>query len=224
MSHRKLKWLAEKACRLGGFHQAADVLHVRRLEGFLSRPKIELLYRTVRDLDGPGEIAEIGSWKGKSTVALALAVRRSGRKEAVYAIDHHQGSAEHRPLLGAEGSTWPDFQRTIREAAVEDLVAPLHMSSSAGARWLAGRGVRLKFLLVDGAHDEASVTADLQSFLPLCLPHSRIALDDATPEATWPGVHQAYLRVLQPRAHEIGWAGSMLIVELDSSGAVRKPS
>lgn len=213
-SSRKLKWLGEKLCRLAGFDRAADLLYVRRLEGFLSRPKVNLVYQNVLELSGPGEIAEIGSWKGKSTVALALAVRRSGRTERVYAIDHHHGSEEHRELLGPSGSTWPDFQQTLREAHVEDLVVPLKMKSTDGARWLAEHGVRLKFLLVDGAHDEESVAQDLRSFLPLCLSGCRIALDDAEPETWWPGVYRAYERVLKHRAREIRWAGKMLLVEL----------
>lgn len=208
-----LKRIGERACRFLGLDRAADVLHVRSLEGFLSRPKIELLYRTIFDLGGPGAIAEIGSWKGKSTAALALAVRRSGRKDVVYAIDHHQGSPEHKEVLGGGGRTWPDFQRTVKNAGVEDIVTPLRMDSVSGAHWLAEREIKLKFLLVDGAHDEASVTQDIESFLPLLLPQSRIALDDAEPETWWPGVYRSYERLLKPRARELGWAGSMLMVE-----------
>jgi hypothetical protein len=91
------KWLAMQFCRCVGARQTADVLYARRLEGFLSTPKVKLLYRVVNGLAGPGQIGEIGSWKGKSTVVLSLAAKRAGRGETVYAIDHHLGITADPP-------------------------------------------------------------------------------------------------------------------------------
>jgi predicted O-methyltransferase YrrM len=168
----------------------------------------------VSSLDGPGALAEIGSWKGKSTTALALATRRAGRHDTVYAIDHHRGIAEDTATKTwtAQGSTWPAFLETLREAAVIDLVHPLKMESLAGARWLAENSVRLKFLLVDGAHDEESVTQDLAAFFPLVLPDGLIALDDALPDGSCPGVYRAYQRTVAKQTHPLEWAGSLLLI------------
>ena len=90
------------------------------------------------------------------------------------------------------------------------------MDSISGARWLSERGVRLRFLFLDGAHDEQSVRADLQAFLPLMLPGSWIALDDARPDGPFPGVYRAYESLLKPRAREVAWGGPMLLVQLSS--------
>ena len=66
--------VGQKLCRVLGLRRAADLLYVRLLEGFMTRKGAGLLYDTARNLSGPGDLAEIGSWKGKSTVALGLAV------------------------------------------------------------------------------------------------------------------------------------------------------
>ena len=216
------KWAAIKACRIVGARQTADILYVRRLEGYLSAPKIRLLYRIVTGLSGPGEIAEIGSWKGKSTVALSLAAKRARRGETVYAIDHHLGIAEDtgRGTRTALGSTWSAFLSVIAEAGVDDIVKPLRMTSLAGARWLKRRGVRLKFLLVDGAHDEEGVTKDLDAFFPLVLPGGLIALDDAKPDGYCPGVYAAYQKVIADRTQPIEWAGTLFLVQKSSADPV----
>jgi predicted O-methyltransferase YrrM len=219
---RAAKWAAIQACRLVGAQQTADILYVRRLEGYLSAPKIRLLYRVVSELSGPGQIAEIGSWKGKSTVALSLATKRAGRGETVYAIDHHHGVAEDtgRGKRTPHGSTWSTFLNVVAKAGVSDIVKPLRMTSLAGARWLKRQGVQLKFLLVDGAHDEESVTKDLDAFFPLVLPRGLIALDDAKPDGYCPGVYRAYQRVIEDRAQPIEWAGTLFLVQKRSTDPI----
>jgi hypothetical protein len=218
---RAAKWVAMHVCRSIGARRTADILYVRRLEGYPSTPKVRLLHRVVSGFSGPGEIAEIGSWKGKSTVALALAVKRGGRGETVYAIDHHLGIVEDARLgtRSAHGNTWSTFLSTIHDAGVKDVVHPLRMTSLAGARWLACRGIQLKFLLVDGAHDEESVTKDLLAFFPLVLPGGFIALDDAKPDAYFRGVHAAYQNVIEKKTRSLKWAGSLLLVQKTSAGA-----
>ena len=218
---RAAKWVAMQVCRSIGAQPTADILYVRRLEGYLSTPKVRLLYRVVSGLSGPGEIAEIGSWKGKSTVALSLAVKRAGRGETVYAIDHHRGIAEDtgRGTLTPHGSTWSTFLNVIHDAGVKGVVHPLRMTSLAAGRWLARHGIRLEFLLVDGAHDEEGVTKDLLAFFPLVLPGGFIALDDAKPDGYCPGVHAAYRNVIEKETRPLEWAGSLFLVQKISAGA-----
>lgn len=209
------KLLAMKVCRAIGARRAADLLYVRRLEGYLSTPKVRLLYDVAAATAGRGAIAEVGSWKGKSTVALALGARRAGHRQPLYAIDHHAGVAEDTGTgtWTPEGSTWPAFLSTIRRAAVEDRVHALKMDSLSGARWLAERSVLLELLFVDGAHDEDSVVRDLQAFFPLVLPGGWIALDDAAPDGACPGVYRAFERVIERDVRPVRWAGSMLLTK-----------
>ena len=208
---------SQRLSRWIGWHREADLLYVRALEGFLTRKKAELIYDAVRGLEGPGAVAEVGSWKGKSTVALSLALERAGRKGPVYAIDHHEGSEEHQEIVASEGSTWPTFLATIEGAGVADMVQPLRMGSLEGARWLSEHGVKLRFLFLDGAHDEESVRADLEAFIPLMLPGACIALDDAAPDGPHPGVHRAYKAVLEASTDEVAWGGAVLLLRMRES-------
>ncbi|MBW2281276.1 MAG: class I SAM-dependent methyltransferase [Deltaproteobacteria bacterium] len=207
----------QKLSRWVGWNREADLLYVRGLDGFLTRRKAELIYDAVRGLQGPGAVAEVGSWKGKSTVALSLALQRAGRKGPIYAIDHHEGSEEHREIVASEGSTWPTFLATIEAAGIADLVHPLRMGSLESARWLSEHGIKLRFLFLDGAHDEQSVRADLEAFIPLMLPGAYIALDDAETGGPHPGVHRAYRTVLEPLCEEVAWGGAVLLVRLRGS-------
>jgi predicted O-methyltransferase YrrM len=209
------KLLAMRVCRALGARRAADVLYVRRLEGYLSTPKVRLLYDAAAASAGRGAIAEVGSWKGKSTVALALGARRAGHRQPLYAIDHHAGVAEdtRAGTWTPQGSTWAAFLATIRRAGVEDRVHPLKMDSLSGARWLAERAVPVELLFIDGAHDEESVVRDLEAFFPLVLPGGWIALDDAKPEGPCPGVYRAYQRVIEGDVRPLRWAGSLLLTQ-----------
>ena len=71
----------------------------------------------------------------------------------------------------------------------------------------------MKFLLVDGAHDEESVTEDLHAFFPSVLPGGLIALDDARPDGPSPGAYEAYRKVIEWKTRPIDWAGSLLVVQ-----------
>lgn len=203
-----------KVSRFLGFKREADLLYVKLLEGWLSRGCTEALYDGVVAADGPGEIAEVGSWKGKSTVALGLAVRRREGTDTIYAIDHHQGSEENQPVIQAEGSTWNAFLETIEEAGISDLVHPLKMDSADAARWLTKKGVSLKFAFLDGAHDEENVARDIRNYLPLLRPGGIMAFHDIRPGGRPPGPYEAYRKVLQKHVEEVGKGGSVLLVRV----------
>ena len=140
----------------------------------------------------------------------------------MYAIDHHHGIAEDMRLgtRTPQGTTWSTFLNVIAAAGVDDIVRPLRMTSLAGARWLKRQGVQLKFLLVDGAHDEESVTKDLDAFFPLVLPGGLIALDDAKPDGAFPGVYSACQKVIAAETQPVEWAGTLFLVRKRSTDPV----
>lgn len=214
----RLLWM--KVYRLLGRTREANILYVRVLEGWLSGGCTRGLYDAVLATDGPGEIAEIGSWKGKSTVALALAVRQRGGTETIYAIDHHEGSTEQKGIIETEGSTWDAFRATIEAAGISDLVHPLKMDSAEAARWLTDRGVELKFAFLDGSHEEEDVLQDIRLMLPLLKPGGIMAFHDARPQGRRPGVYRAYKTVFGDQAEEIGWGGSVLLIRVPDPRAV----
>ena len=189
---------------------------MRLLEGWLSSGCCRLLYDTIRSLDVPGDVAEIGSWKGKSTVLLARAVQRSGTQRTVHAIDHFRGSAEHADAMQAEpdASTWTAFRETIRGADVESVVSALRMSSAEAVRILADQGVSLALAFVDGGHTESETRANIQELLPLMHAKGYMAFHDAKPDGHHPGVYRAIESTLGELADETAWGGSIRLMRL----------
>ena len=87
---------------------------VSRMDGWLTEKEGVLLYNLARNCQGKGVIAEIGSWKGKSTIWLAYGSKQ-GKNVRIYAIDPHTGSSSHREKYGSIW-TFDEFQKNIRDA------------------------------------------------------------------------------------------------------------
>jgi predicted O-methyltransferase YrrM len=106
-------------------------------------------------------IAEIGSWQGRSTSALA-----AHTKGIVVAVDTWQGSVEHQPQLKGKPASglWYAFQQNV---APYDNVWPLLANSLTGARIISHSPMRFDLIFIDASHDYESVKADIQAWLPL---------------------------------------------------------
>jgi len=187
---------------------------VRIVPGMFNHEEIRLLYRTARDAHGPGDIAEIGSWKGRTSVTMGLALKDAGVRDCrIYAIDHHEGSEEHAERIAREGSTLAEFRKNVREAGVADLVEEMVMLSPAAGKILRERGVRLRMAFIDGAHDEESVRNDIRLMLPLMQPGGILAFHDYVPDG-WPGVVKAFHGELDGKVDIVDRASSLLIARL----------
>ncbi|MGH2453077.1 MAG: class I SAM-dependent methyltransferase [bacterium] len=142
---------------------------MRAIEGWLRDDEAAFLYAAARSGPGRGAIVEVGSWKGRSTVALAAGAKAAGR-EQVHAVDPHRGSREHGPA-----QTFPAFTQTLRQAGVDDWVVPLVMpSEAAAAQWTQP----LRLLWIDGAHEYEHVWRDVDLWSPHLIEGGIIALHD----------------------------------------------
>lgn len=112
-----------------------------KAEGFLSKPEGMLLYRLARECNGKGEIVEIGSWKGRSTIWLAQG-SRDGKGKNIVAIDPHV-SYEEMP----EGNSFEEFNENLKKAGVKDIVKPLVKTSEAAAK---NFNEKVSLVFVDG--------------------------------------------------------------------------
>lgn len=203
--------------RLLGRPEDASFWLVRSLPGFLPKDQVRLLYRAAAAEPGPGDIAEIGSWMGKSTVTIARALLDHGIGDCrVFAIDPHEAHTDQSEEIARAGSTLPHFQENVRMARVEHLVEPLVMTSEAAAQELARRGVRLRLAFIDGRHDEESVRQDIRAFRPLMRPRGLMAFHDCDPEGgAYPGVWTALeSELLGPAADVADHAGVLWLVRL----------
>lgn len=192
---------------------------VRSLPGMLPKDEVRFLYRVAATAPGPGDVAEVGSWMGKSTVTIARALIDAGRTDCrVWAIDHHVGSEEHADFIARQGSTLAGFERNVRSAGVRHLVEPLVMTTVPAAAELTRRGVRLRLAFIDGAHDEDSVRADLRALRPLMNPRALMAFHDCDPNGgAFPGVWRALeSELLRGEADAVEHVGTLWVVRLRS--------
>jgi hypothetical protein len=150
---------------------------VEGIRGWTTIEEARALYEAVivasRRLGAP-TVVEIGSYEGRSTVALGLAVRAAGAGR-VYAIDPHGKELDH----------FAEFLENIDRAGLTDVVEPLRMTSEE-ARWrFDDRSVHVLF--VDGSHDYDVVSRDLFDWIPALAVGAMAAFNDPF----WPGVNRA---------------------------------
>lgn len=168
------------------------------LKGGITPAEGALLRALAADAVG-GSIVEVGSYRGKSAVALAFGVRDARRDPAtrIYCIE------PHRAFTGVYGGTFgPDdrdaFYSVMRETGAFREVALVNLSSEAVTpAW--NEPVALAF--IDGDHRYDGVRRDFECWNPHVLLGGLVAFDDATDAAGGP-----------PR----------LVAEIEATGAYRR--
>lgn len=145
------------------------------VEGWLLDGESEALFNAAKNCKGKGEIVEIGSWKGKSTIFLAKG-SEAGPKKKIYAIDPHIGSPEHQQLYG-KIQTFKDFKKNIQRARVKKLVIPLVKTSEEVAKTFEKP---VEFIFIDGAHGYEYVKLDFELWFPKVINGGWMAFHDTT--------------------------------------------
>jgi hypothetical protein len=155
--------------------------------GWFSEPEMEYI-ATIAEKSKV--IVEIGSFKGRST--LALAQNTSG---IVYAVDHWEGSPEHKDHLSGYPRGWLFDEFTVNLEGITN-VWPISRSSAQTAAWFRATGRTADFVFVDGSHDFASVKNDIENWMPLLADGGVLAGHDYGDG--WPDVEKA-VKLLVPK-------------------------
>jgi MMP 1-O-methyltransferase len=143
---------------------------VYALPGMLTHDEVDCLYHLGQINQCDGVIVEIGSWQGKSTIALALGAAKADR-EKIYAIDPHAIQLEEGYLEDTRFA----FMANIRQAGIDGQVIPMIMTSKEAARdW--SQPIRL--LWIDGDHRYESVKQDFLLWEPFVAYGGIIAMHD----------------------------------------------
>jgi predicted O-methyltransferase YrrM len=137
---------------------------LRLVDGYLYPHEAVFLYWLARLGPGDGDVVEIGSFRGRSTLCLAAGLRDGGRGR-VYAVDPHryETAQELRDNIAHFG---------LMEHA-ELVVEP---SVPAAARW--PRSVRAIF--IDGDHSGEAAAADVSAWSAHLAPGGFLLLHDST--------------------------------------------
>jgi MMP 1-O-methyltransferase len=147
----------------------------QRTEGFLEEQESRFLVILAACTPAEGAIVEIGSFKGKSTIALASVAARYGLGPVV-AIDPHTAPSPTDPDLAPGASSFDEFMAAIRDANLEKHVdAHRTFSREVAKSW--SRPIRL--LWIDGEHTYKGAKEDFDLFSPYLSKGAIVALHDA---------------------------------------------
>lgn len=155
------------------------------IEGWLRDEEAELLMVMARRVlieHGPQPIVEIGSYQGKSTVALARVVKALCPTARVYAIDPHEGEiGALDKLIRHQPPTLEAMQRNLAGAGLTDTVEII-VQLSYKVAW--DRPISLLF--IDGLHDYLNASRDFYHYESYVVPGGYVAFHDCEPG--FPGV------------------------------------
>lgn len=150
-----------------------------------------------------GEIVEIGSYKGKSTVALALGSKWiSMRKRSIYAIDPFVPTRDYRDYLN-------DFQKNIQGSHLVNYVIPIKKSSHEA---ILECPEHISALFVDGDHNYLNVKKDIELYAPRVVAGGIIAFHDYT---TYQDVKKAVHELCESKEY-------VYVCDYDSMRLIRK--
>jgi MMP 1-O-methyltransferase len=170
---------------------AAAAAAAAPIPGFTSPTELSLLFHAALARPADGEIVEIGSYLGRSTIVLAAAARAAGAPPVV-AVDPHTSA------LGIPGEevvdTRQQFLDNVGAAGFADHVLLRHMTSAqAAAEWDRGR---VRLLFVDGWHSREAVLEDVRAWAPHLGPEPTVIFDDFLSHA---GVRRAVRELVADR-------------------------
>ena len=153
------------------------------IDGWLTHQEATYLFTAARDLPAGSDIVEIGTWHGRSAVALGMGARENRCR--VVSIDHYLGSAEH-----VQPPSFERAQANVAEFGLGDTVELIRGNSAAAAEsWEREIGL----LFIDASHDAEAVYADARAWLRHCRAGATVLFHDY--DVGWPGVTTAVQRL-----------------------------
>jgi hypothetical protein len=146
------------------------------LPGMISLDEAQFLRRAAAEAQD-GCIVEIGSWRGKSAVAMALGLesRPLENRPLIYCVD------PHRPFVGIYGGRFgaedrKGFYETMLASGCAERVALINLPSGQVAEsWREP----IALLFIDGDHSYDGVRQDVAGWFPFLTANAVAAFDDA---------------------------------------------
>lgn len=180
---------------------------VEGVEGWLTDAQAERLFGHAADLSGGSQIVEIGSYRGRSAIVLALATQ--GRA-LVTAIDPHAGNDRGpQQIAGSPTQGESDnlaFRDNLERAGVSEAVRHVRLPSQGALDAVAEP---IDLLYVDGAHRYSPAREDIDRWGARVAPGGHMLVHDAFSSV---GVTLAQIRLLFFGMHfrYLGRSGSLV--------------
>lgn len=147
----------------------------------------------------PQRICEVGSWKGRSAIQMALATKTLKLNTEIVCVDTWLGSPEHWArkssdfyyslrILNGMPRLYFTFLANVVRAGVQGVITPFPMTSENAAEIFSKMGVRFDIAYIDAAHEYGPAKRDLSAFYELLSDDGVVVVDDY---ALWDGVTRA---------------------------------
>lgn len=181
----------------------------------------------------PELIIEVGSWKGRSAINMAKALKNAGISGEVLCVDTWLGSPEHWLARGPREAFWkslgirhgrPSLYETFLANVVfhqcQDLITPLSLPSESAYFILKKLGARAPLIYIDAGHEYPSVKRDIEMYWELLQPEGVMILDDYL---SWPGVTRAVNEfALKQGLRPVGERGKVILSRNQDLGCTTK--
>jgi len=178
------------------------------VEGYLTPREVACIAWLGANPTAEGEVLEIGSFKGRSTIVLALASKLAG-DTPISAVDPLTSPSITDPKLqSGENSGRERFEANLAAAGVRKHVEFHQMlSTELAQQWPAGR--RLRLLWIDGDHTYVGAKADFEAFRPFLANGAIVAMHDVLHHHGGPARVLSEGILLSPHFGATGFCGSI---------------
>ncbi len=136
------------------------------IEGFTKKSELEFLYEVAGGMPDGAAIVEVGSWKGRSTVAICEGLR-PGSGATVWAVDTFAGDPDMAEIAGPVDSGAVEAEFARNTAGYDNLRVVVAESVAAANRFDPGS---LDWVFIDADHSYAAVVADIAAWAPKLKP------------------------------------------------------
>jgi predicted O-methyltransferase YrrM len=170
-----------------GFEDLAFMFHSSQLDHGIASLRFDegaLLYGLVRSL-GRATIAELGRYKGGSTVMIAAAMAEGSE---LWSYDLH--------LHGPDGPSGEELDGELTDALERLGIADGVRLFVADTRTAEQPPTPCDLVFLDGDHSYEGARADLERWAPALRPGGHLLLHDAVDSGGWGTVHPGVVRLV----------------------------
>jgi SAM-dependent methyltransferase len=147
----------------------------------------------------PTRICEVGSWKGRSAINMARAVKTLNLSAEIVCVDTWLGSPEHWLNLGPQWypslrisngmpQLYYTFLANVVRSEVTDIITPFPTTSENAAVIFEKLGIKFDLVYIDAAHEYEPAKRDISAYYDLLQDDGLLIGDDYI---GWAGVTKA---------------------------------